>query len=89
MIIFYSALFTIFLNDVNGIKSDKISKEFMISQDKEAYCGPIRESLKTILSWGWIIERIGESDFASLYKKSKMASQASQVWMPAHIYIKL
>ncbi|XP_056888735.1 ryanodine receptor 2 isoform X2 [Takifugu flavidus] len=51
--------------------------QFLSEKDKEAYCGPIRESLKTILSWGWIIERIGESDFASLYNKSRMASQMS------------
>lgn len=64
----------------------QLVKWIVLLQDKEAYCEPIRESLKTILSWGWIVERIGENDFASLYNKSRMASQASQVRAPADIH---
>uniref|UniRef100_A0A8D0DC73 Ryanodine receptor 2 n=1 Tax=Sander lucioperca TaxID=283035 RepID=A0A8D0DC73_SANLU len=47
-------------------------------KDKEAYCWPVRESLKTMLSWGWSIDRIREGDPASLHNKSRRISQASQ-----------
>ncbi|XP_075890924.1 ryanodine receptor 2 isoform X2 [Nelusetta ayraudi] len=48
-------------------------------KDKEAYCWPVRESLKTMLSWGWSIDRIREGDPASLHNKSRRISQASQL----------
>ncbi|KAA8581146.1 hypothetical protein FQN60_002727 [Etheostoma spectabile] len=47
-------------------------------KDKEAYCWPVKESLKTMLSWGWSIDRIREGDPASLHNKSRRISQASQ-----------
>ncbi|CAG5911922.1 unnamed protein product [Menidia menidia] len=48
-------------------------------KDKEAYCLPVRESLKTMLSWGWRIDRNREGDQASLHNKSRRISQTSQV----------
>lgn len=48
-------------------------------QDKELYCWSVRESLKTMLSWGWSIDRIREGDPTSLHNKSRRISQASQV----------
>ncbi|KAI3364879.1 hypothetical protein L3Q82_001062 [Scortum barcoo] len=50
-----------------------------MSQDKEVYYWPVRESLKTMLSWGWSIDRIREGDPASLHNKSRRISQASQL----------
>uniref|UniRef100_A0A3B4Y787 Ryanodine receptor 2 n=1 Tax=Seriola lalandi dorsalis TaxID=1841481 RepID=A0A3B4Y787_SERLL len=54
---------------------EKVRKQ----QDKELYCWSVRESLKTMLSWGWSIERIREGDPASLHNKSRRISQASQL----------
>ncbi|XP_031696221.1 ryanodine receptor 2-like isoform X1 [Anarrhichthys ocellatus] len=54
-------------------------KLVVILQDKEAYCWPVRESLKTMLSWGWSIDRIREGDPAGLHNKSRRISQASQL----------
>ncbi|XP_015234788.1 PREDICTED: ryanodine receptor 2 [Cyprinodon variegatus] len=48
-------------------------------KDKEAYCWAVRESLKTMLSWGWSIERSREGDAAALHNKSRRISQASQL----------
>ncbi|XP_018521997.1 ryanodine receptor 2 isoform X1 [Lates calcarifer] len=48
-------------------------------KDKESYCWSVRESLKTMLSWGWSIDRIREGDPASLHNKSRRISQASQL----------
>uniref|UniRef100_A0AAQ4PR39 Ryanodine receptor 2 n=1 Tax=Gasterosteus aculeatus aculeatus TaxID=481459 RepID=A0AAQ4PR39_GASAC len=48
-------------------------------KEKEAYCWPVRASLKTMLAWGWSIDRIREGDAASLHNKSRRISQASQV----------
>lgn len=59
----------------------------IFNQDKEAYCWPVRESLKTMLSWGWSIDRIREGDPASLHNKSRRISQASQVQTSADIFI--
>ncbi|TNN62823.1 Ryanodine receptor 2 [Liparis tanakae] len=47
-------------------------------KDKEAYCWPVRESLKTMVSWGWSTDRIREGDPAILHNKSRRISQASQ-----------
>lgn len=52
---------------------------FNLVQDKEAYCGSVRESLKTMLSWGWNIDRNREGDTTTLHNKSRRISQASQV----------
>ncbi|KAM8876872.1 ryanodine receptor 2 isoform 3-T3 [Synchiropus picturatus] len=48
-------------------------------KDKEGYCLPVRECLKTMLSWGWSINRIRDGDPASLHNKSRRISQASQL----------
>uniref|UniRef100_A0A3B5KSP6 Uncharacterized protein n=1 Tax=Xiphophorus couchianus TaxID=32473 RepID=A0A3B5KSP6_9TELE len=48
-------------------------------KDKEAYCWSVRESLKTMLSWGWSIDRNREGDTATLHNKSRRISMASQV----------
>uniref|UniRef100_A0A3Q3N6U1 Ryanodine receptor 2a (cardiac) n=1 Tax=Mastacembelus armatus TaxID=205130 RepID=A0A3Q3N6U1_9TELE len=48
-------------------------------KDKESYCGSVRESLKTMLSWGWSIDRIREGDPTNLHNKSRRISQASQL----------
>ncbi|XP_061823089.1 ryanodine receptor 2 isoform X5 [Nerophis lumbriciformis] len=62
-------------------RSHILLKPFKVlaEKDKELYCGPIRESLKTMLSWGWSINRIRESDAANLNNKSRRISQASQL----------
>ncbi|XP_047673440.1 ryanodine receptor 2 isoform X5 [Tachysurus fulvidraco] len=48
-------------------------------KDKEVYRWPIRETLKTMLSWGWSIERMRESDSASLHTRTRRISLTSQV----------
>ncbi|TMS22614.1 Ryanodine receptor 2 [Larimichthys crocea] len=62
-------------------KSHNLLKPYkgLSEKDKEAYCWPVRESLKTMLSWGWSIDRIREGDPASLHNKSRRISQASQL----------
>ncbi|XP_035526010.1 ryanodine receptor 2-like [Morone saxatilis] len=62
-------------------KSHPLLKPYkgLSEKDKEAYCWPVRESLKTMLSWGWSIDRIREGDPASLHNKSRRISQASQL----------
>uniref|UniRef100_A0A3Q1EA25 Ryanodine receptor 2 n=1 Tax=Acanthochromis polyacanthus TaxID=80966 RepID=A0A3Q1EA25_9TELE len=62
-------------------KSHPLLKPYkgLFEKDKEAYCWPVRESLKTMLSWGWSIDRIREGDPASLHNKSRRISQASQL----------
>uniref|UniRef100_A0A3Q1CAK1 Ryanodine receptor 2 n=1 Tax=Amphiprion ocellaris TaxID=80972 RepID=A0A3Q1CAK1_AMPOC len=64
-------------------KSHPLLKPYkgLFEKDKEAYCWPVRESLKTMLSWGWSIDRIREGDPASLHNKSRRISQASQSHM--------
>uniref|UniRef100_A0A3B1K1U7 Ryanodine receptor 2 n=1 Tax=Astyanax mexicanus TaxID=7994 RepID=A0A3B1K1U7_ASTMX len=47
--------------------------------DKEVYRWPIRETLKTMLSWGWSIERTRESDPASLHSRTRRISLSSQL----------
>ncbi|XP_028331499.1 ryanodine receptor 2 isoform X4 [Gouania willdenowi] len=48
-------------------------------KDKEVYSWPVRESLKTMLSWGWSIYRIREGDPSHLHNKSRRISLASQL----------
>ncbi|XP_077359216.1 ryanodine receptor 2 [Festucalex cinctus] len=62
-------------------RSHHLLKPFkaLSDKDKDFYCRPIRESLKTMLSWGWSINRIRESDPASLQNKSRRISLASQL----------
>ncbi|KAM7371308.1 hypothetical protein PAMP_010790 [Pampus punctatissimus] len=62
-------------------KSHTLLKPYkgLSEKDKESYCWTVRESLKTMLSWGWSIERIREGDPANLHSKSRRISQASQL----------
>ncbi|KAM3591914.1 uncharacterized protein V6R79_009433 [Siganus canaliculatus] len=62
-------------------KSHNLLKPYknLSEKDKESYCLPIRESLKTMLLWGWNIDRSRESDSAILHNKSRRISQASQL----------
>ncbi|KAM9837412.1 LOW QUALITY PROTEIN: ryanodine receptor 2 [Aulostomus maculatus] len=62
-------------------KSHHLLKPYkgLSEKDKESYCWPVRESLKTMLSWGWSINRIRDGDPASLHNKSRRISQASQL----------
>ncbi|XP_076856683.1 ryanodine receptor 2 isoform X3 [Brachyhypopomus gauderio] len=48
-------------------------------KDKEVYRWPIRETLKTMLSWEWSIERTRESDPASLHSRTRRISLSSQL----------
>ncbi|RVE72114.1 hypothetical protein OJAV_G00058690 [Oryzias javanicus] len=48
-------------------------------KDRDMYCCSVRESLKTMLSWGWCIDRSREGDPASLHNKSRRISQGSQL----------
>uniref|UniRef100_A0A8C3ARP2 Ryanodine receptor 2 n=1 Tax=Cyclopterus lumpus TaxID=8103 RepID=A0A8C3ARP2_CYCLU len=59
-------------------KSHSLLKPYkgLSEKDKEAYCWPVRESLKTMVSWGWSTDRIREGDPASLHNKSRRISQA-------------
>ncbi|XP_016334559.1 ryanodine receptor 2-like, partial [Sinocyclocheilus anshuiensis] len=47
-------------------------------KDKEVYRWPIRDSLKTMLSWGWSIERMRESDASTLHNRTRRISLSSQ-----------
>lgn len=49
-------------------------------QEKEIYRWPIKESLKTMLAWGWRVERTREGDTMALYNRSRRISQTSQVY---------
>lgn len=49
-------------------------------QEKEIYRWPIKESLKTMLAWGWRVERTREGDSMALYNRSRRISQTSQVY---------
>uniref|UniRef100_A0AAQ5YL56 Ryanodine receptor 2 n=1 Tax=Amphiprion ocellaris TaxID=80972 RepID=A0AAQ5YL56_AMPOC len=68
-------------------KSHPLLKPYkgLFEKDKEAYCWPVRESLKTMLSWGWSIDRIREGDPASLHNKSRRISQATSAFSPRPI----
>ncbi|KAG9346042.1 hypothetical protein JZ751_007858 [Albula glossodonta] len=48
-------------------------------KDKEVYRWPIKESLKTMLAWGWTIERTREGDPAGLHNRARRISQSSQL----------
>ncbi|XP_063077897.1 ryanodine receptor 2 [Engraulis encrasicolus] len=54
------------------------SYKSLSEKDKETYRLPIKESLKTILSWGWIIERSREGDTSTLHNRTRRISLSSQ-----------
>uniref|UniRef100_A0A8D3BQL3 Ryanodine receptor 2 n=1 Tax=Scophthalmus maximus TaxID=52904 RepID=A0A8D3BQL3_SCOMX len=68
-------------------KSHPLLKQYkgLSEKDKESYCWSVRESLKTMLSWGWSIDRIREGDPASLHNKSRRISQATPAFSPRPI----
>ncbi|TRY59413.1 hypothetical protein DNTS_004316 [Danionella cerebrum] len=47
-------------------------------KDKEGYRWPIRDSLKTMLSWGWSIERMRESEANTSHTRTRRISLTSQ-----------
>ncbi|MEJ1284490.1 hypothetical protein NN561_015475 [Cricetulus griseus] len=49
-----------------------------LDTEKEIYRWPIKESLKTMLAWGWRIERTREGDSMALYNRTRRISQTSQ-----------
>ncbi|XP_023805329.1 ryanodine receptor 2 isoform X2 [Oryzias latipes] len=61
-------------------KSHPLLKPYksLIEKDRDMYCCSVRESLKTMLSWGWCIDRSREGDPSSLHNKSRRISQSSQ-----------
>ncbi|XP_030196348.1 ryanodine receptor 2 isoform X3 [Gadus morhua] len=61
-------------------KSQPLLKPYkgLSEKDKESYRWPIKESIGTMVSWGWVVERIREGDPSSL-QKSRRISQVSQL----------
>uniref|UniRef100_A0A803U0V5 Ryanodine receptor 2 n=1 Tax=Anolis carolinensis TaxID=28377 RepID=A0A803U0V5_ANOCA len=44
--------------------------KLLTEKEKEIYRWPIKESLKTMLAWGWRVERTREGDTMALYNRS-------------------
>ncbi|XP_077024551.1 ryanodine receptor 2 isoform X2 [Tamandua tetradactyla] len=57
--------------------------KLLTEKEKEIYRWPIKESLKTMLAWGWRIERTREGDSMALYNRTRRISQTSQVSVEA------
>uniref|UniRef100_A0A2I3NBW5 Ryanodine receptor 2 n=1 Tax=Papio anubis TaxID=9555 RepID=A0A2I3NBW5_PAPAN len=57
--------------------------KLLSEKEKEIYRWPIKESLKTMLAWGWRIERTREGDSMALYNRTRRISQTSQVSVDA------
>ncbi|KAF0870432.1 RYR2 protein, partial [Crocuta crocuta] len=57
--------------------------KLLSEKEKEIYRWPIKESLKTMLAWGWRVERTREGDSMALYNRSRRISQTSQVSVDA------
>ncbi|MGH0127655.1 UNVERIFIED_CONTAM: hypothetical protein FKN15_071810 [Acipenser sinensis] len=53
--------------------------KLLLEKEKEVYRWPIKESLKTMLAWGWSIERTREGDALGLHNRARRISQSSQV----------
>ncbi|ELK05119.1 Ryanodine receptor 2 [Pteropus alecto] len=68
-----------FINKYAEHSHDKWSMD----KEKEIYRWPIKESLKTMLAWGWRIERTREGDSMALYSRTRRISQTSQVSVDA------
>uniref|UniRef100_A0A7M4FJ88 Ryanodine receptor 2 n=1 Tax=Crocodylus porosus TaxID=8502 RepID=A0A7M4FJ88_CROPO len=62
-------------------KVQPLMKQYKLlsEKEKEIYRWPIKESLKTMLAWGWRIERTREGDTMALYNRTRRISQTSQV----------
>uniref|UniRef100_A0A6I8P2E1 Ryanodine receptor 2 n=1 Tax=Ornithorhynchus anatinus TaxID=9258 RepID=A0A6I8P2E1_ORNAN len=57
--------------------------KLLSEKEKEIYRWPIKESLKTMLAWGWRIERTREGDSMAFYNRTRRISQTSQVSVDA------
>ncbi|XP_074846207.1 ryanodine receptor 2 isoform X10 [Carettochelys insculpta] len=66
-------------------KVQPLMKQYKLlsEKEKEIYRWPIKESLKTMLAWGWRIERTREGDSMALYNRTRRISQTSQVSVDA------
>ncbi|MGH0130667.1 UNVERIFIED_CONTAM: hypothetical protein FKN15_003166 [Acipenser sinensis] len=53
--------------------------KLLLEKEKEVYRWPIKESLKTMLAWGWSIERTREGDALGLHNRARRISQSSQI----------
>uniref|UniRef100_A0A8B9UPZ3 Ryanodine receptor 2 n=1 Tax=Anas zonorhyncha TaxID=75864 RepID=A0A8B9UPZ3_9AVES len=71
-----------FINKYAEHSHDKWSME-KVKSEKEIYRWPIKESLKTMLAWGWRIERTREGDSMALYNRTRRISQTSQISVDA------
>ncbi|KAH0622519.1 hypothetical protein JD844_024895, partial [Phrynosoma platyrhinos] len=62
-------------------KVQPLMKQYKLlsEKEKEIYRWPIKESLKTMLAWGWRVERTREGDTMALYNRPRRISQTSQV----------
>ncbi|XP_066171775.1 ryanodine receptor 2 isoform X1 [Sylvia atricapilla] len=62
-------------------KVQPLMKQYKLlsEKEKEIYRWPIKESLKTMLAWGWRIERTREGDSMALYNRTHRISQTSQI----------
>uniref|UniRef100_A0A8C0VI23 Ryanodine receptor 2 n=1 Tax=Cyanistes caeruleus TaxID=156563 RepID=A0A8C0VI23_CYACU len=69
-------------------KVQPLMKQYKLlsEKEKEIYRWPIKESLKTMLAWGWRIERTREGDSMALYNRTRRISQTSQVTLYACAY---
>ncbi|XP_071891691.1 ryanodine receptor 2 isoform X3 [Anas platyrhynchos] len=66
-------------------KVQPLMKQYKLlsEKEKEIYRWPIKESLKTMLAWGWRIERTREGDSMALYNRTRRISQTSQISVDA------
>uniref|UniRef100_A0A670ZXD0 Ryanodine receptor 1 n=1 Tax=Pseudonaja textilis TaxID=8673 RepID=A0A670ZXD0_PSETE len=56
-------------------------------KDKEIYRWPIKESLKAMIAWEWMVEKAREGDEEKTEKKkTRKVSQTAQVYDPSHGY---
>uniref|UniRef100_A0A670I944 Ryanodine receptor 2 n=1 Tax=Podarcis muralis TaxID=64176 RepID=A0A670I944_PODMU len=53
--------------------------KLLAEKEKEIYRWPIKESLKTMLAWGWRVERTREGDTMALYNRPRRISQTNTV----------
>uniref|UniRef100_A0A8B9CWR0 Ryanodine receptor 2 n=1 Tax=Anser brachyrhynchus TaxID=132585 RepID=A0A8B9CWR0_9AVES len=68
-------------------KVQPLMKQYKLlsEKEKEIYRWPIKESLKTMLAWGWRIERTREGDSMALYNRTRRISQTTHGYSPRAI----